>query len=131
MSRPDFRQRGYSGDWDAIARAFKQQYPFCLGCWAVGLETPTEIVDHVQPLVNDRDRLLDSTNLQPACRWHHDVCKRALEQQWRLKHVPASALRLDSQQAMKLTRERYPIPIGADGYRVFEWDRLRRLPYPV
>jgi 5-methylcytosine-specific restriction enzyme A len=129
MTRPDFRARGYKSGWDQAARNFKVQYPLCLGCWAVGLETPTEIVDHIVPLVADRSALLDTGNMQPSCRWHHGVAKRELEAQWRLGRIPTSALRLDSAQAIALTRQRYPVRIGADGYRLFELAPLKR-PYP-
>jgi 5-methylcytosine-specific restriction enzyme A len=127
--RPDFRERGYKSTWDATARDFKQRYPLCLGCWAVGLETPVEIVDHVVPLVADRTGLLDTSNMQPACRWHHDNVKRTLELQWRLGQVPTSALRLDSTYAIALTRQRYAVPIGVDGYPLFELAPTKR-PYP-
>jgi 5-methylcytosine-specific restriction enzyme A len=96
MARLGFRQRGYDGRWDPVAREFRASHPLCLGCWAVGLETPTEMVDHVKPLAGDRDGLLDPGNLQPSCRWHHDNVKRTLELQWKLNQLPESALRLDS-----------------------------------
>jgi 5-methylcytosine-specific restriction protein A len=77
--RRNFRQRGYVGGWDALAADFRARFPFCIGCWAIGLEVPTEVVDHIVPLASDRQGLLDPNNLQPACKWHHDVIKRTLE----------------------------------------------------
>ena len=88
MSRLDFRQRGYDSRWDPVARDFKRRYPLCLGCWAVGLETPTELVDHVKPLASDREGLLDYDNLQPSCGWHHSNIKRHLELMWKLGQLP-------------------------------------------
>ena len=130
MSRADFRQRGYDSRWDPVAREFKARYPICLGCWSVGLETPTEVVDHVVPLASDREGLLDYDNLQPSCGWHHSNIKRHLELMWKLGQLPELALRLDSPQAMKLTRQRYLIPVGTDGFRLWEWSDLKRRPYP-
>jgi hypothetical protein len=129
MTRPDFRERGYHSDWDSLARDFKVRYPLCLGCWVVGLETPTEFADHLVPLSFDRSGLLDPTNLQPACRWHHDTCKRHLELMWRLRQVSMFALRLDSACAIKYTLQNYPVPIGADGYPLFKLAPSKR-PYP-
>jgi 5-methylcytosine-specific restriction enzyme A len=129
MTRPDFRERGYHSDWDSLARDFKVRYPLCLGCWAVGLETPTEFADHLVPLSFDRSGLLDPANLQPACRWHHDVCKRAMELRWKLKTISMWALRLDSPAAVQYTMQNYPVPIGADGYPLFKLAPSKR-PYP-
>jgi 5-methylcytosine-specific restriction protein A len=131
MTRLDFRKRGYTSDWDAVARDFKRRFPICLGCWAVGLETPTEIVDHVVPLAYRADGLLDYNNLQPSCGWHHQVIKRHLELMWKLGQLPESALRLDSVHAMKLTRERYLVPVRLDGFKQWEWRDLKRRPYPT
>jgi hypothetical protein len=129
--RPNFRQRGYSSSWDPVAREFKRRYRWCLGCWAVGLETPTELVDHVVPLAYRTDGLLDYNNLQPSCEWHHRTVKSHLELMWKLGQMPESALRLDSPEAMRLTRERYLIPVRVDGYKQWEWSDLRRKPYQI
>jgi hypothetical protein len=88
-----------------------------------------EIVDHIVPVAFDPSGLLDPANLQPACRWHHDVCKRALELRWKLKQASMSALRLDSACAIAYTIQRYPVPIGTDGYPLFELAPSKR-PYP-
>jgi 5-methylcytosine-specific restriction enzyme A len=129
MTRPNFRRRGYHSDWDALARAFKASHPLCLGCWAVGLETPTEFADHLVPLSFDRSGLLDPANLQPACRWHHDVAKRAMELRWKLKTITMWALRLDSPAAIEYTLRNYPVPVGDDGYPLFKL-APRKQPYP-
>jgi len=130
MARPDFRKRGYHSGWDPIARDFKARYPLCLGCWACGLETPTEVVDHVVPFARNKTRLLDPANLQPSCKWHHDNIKRTLELQWRLGYLPESALWLNSVHAKALTRQRYLVPINVHGYREWEWNDLEIRPYP-
>jgi 5-methylcytosine-specific restriction protein A len=127
--RPDFRERGYDGAWDRLSRDFKARHPWCLGCWRVGLETPTEFADHIVPLSFDRSGLLDPSNLQPACRWHHDHCKRTLELRCKLKQVSMFALRLDSPSAITLTLQRYPVPVGDDGYPLFKLAPSTR-PYP-
>lgn len=72
-----YRTRGYTDEWDRLSANFKRRCPVCIGCWVVGLETRTEIVDHIKPLANDQAGLLDINNLQPACRWHHDNIKRS------------------------------------------------------
>jgi hypothetical protein len=100
-----------------------------LSCWAVGLFTPTEIVDHVVPLADNRQGALDS-DLQPCCRWCHINIKRSLEAEWRYAGLPASELRLDSATAMRLMRARFPLPVAVSGFKQFEWADLKRQPYP-
>jgi 5-methylcytosine-specific restriction protein A len=128
--RPDYRARGYSPEWDRISAEFKQTHPFCLSCWMVGIVQPVEIVDHIVPVTSNKARLLDPTNLQAACKWCHDCVKRPLELDWRLGRLPLLALRLDSAYAVKLMHDRYPVPVGLDGYRLFELGKPRG-PYPT
>ena len=49
-TRPNFRRRGYSGDWDKLSAAFLEACPYCLGCWSVNIVEPAVIADHIRPL---------------------------------------------------------------------------------
>jgi 5-methylcytosine-specific restriction protein A len=128
--RPSAAARGYDAQWARVAAEFKQAYPACLSCWAVGLFSPTEIVDHVVPIADNREGRFDPDNLQPCCRWCHVNIKRALEVEWRFAGLPASELRLDSATAMRLMRQRFPLPVAVTGFKEFEWADLKRQPYP-
>lgn len=46
----------------------------------------------------------DPNNLQPACRWHHDLVKQRLELDYARGHATADDLKLDSAKAIKLTQ---------------------------
>jgi hypothetical protein len=129
MARPDFRKRGYHSEWDALARRFKELCPLCLGCWAVSVQTPTTVADHLVPLVVDPSGLLDITNLQPSCTWHHHTCKRHLELRWKLKMLSLFALRLDSPSAIEYTLQNFPVPIDVHGYPALVLTRSKQ-PYP-
>jgi 5-methylcytosine-specific restriction enzyme A len=103
--RGSARQRGYDAKWDKEATAFKREFPLCLGCRAVGRFEASAVVDHVMPHKGDRHLMWDRRNWQPACRFHHDVVKQRLEVMFAQGKIGANELRLDSDAAMRLTRE--------------------------
>jgi len=51
--RGSARVRGYGAAWDDVSAGFRRQHPLCPGCEAVGLITPTEVTDHVEPHKGD------------------------------------------------------------------------------
>jgi 5-methylcytosine-specific restriction protein A len=65
----------------------------------------TQATDHVIPPKGDMVLFWDADNWQPACGWHHDVVKQRLELAYGRGDIDASALRLDSPQAVALSLE--------------------------
>jgi 5-methylcytosine-specific restriction enzyme A len=118
LARPTATQRGYDAQWFAASALFKAHNPFCLGCLAIGLSTPTEVVDHIVPHQGDNMLFWNEANWQPACAWHYNAIKPTLERQWRAGKIRDMALRLDSPQAKALTRAKHKPAIGADGYPI-------------
>lgn len=70
----------------------------------MGLIVAVEVTDHIVPHRGDAVLLFDLSNLQSACRWHHDVIKQRLETRWSAGELTAADLRLDSPAAVALTR---------------------------
>ena len=118
MPRRDAAGRGYDNKWLHATRWFKQCYPYCLGCQAIGLDRATDVVDHVIPHQGDQTLFWSEGNWQPACRWHHNAIKPILERQWKAKLIPDTALMLNSAAAIKLTKQKHRPAIGADGYPI-------------
>jgi 5-methylcytosine-specific restriction enzyme A len=128
MARANFRERGYVGAWDELAADYKQRHPWCIACWSAGIQRPTEIVDHIVPVADDPERLLDPSNLQPCCRDCHDRIKRVLERQWRAGKIKAADLDLRSDAAYVLRRKLHRPRIGPDGYPIEEGFEVRSIP---
>jgi 5-methylcytosine-specific restriction endonuclease McrA len=76
------------------------------------------IIDHIVPVADAPERLLDLTNLQPLCRDCHDTVKRTLEQQWRAGKIKTADLDLRSDEAYALHRKLHRPAIGTDGYPI-------------
>lgn len=106
LDRGSARERGYSTRWDRAARAYRMRFPLCVGCRAIGLDAPADVVDHVIPHQGDQALFWNEGNWQSVCRWHHDVVKQSLEAAWRKGDLQAAELSLSSSSAMALTRER-------------------------
>src|SRR5262245_36295681 len=100
--RGSARDRGYTTTWDKWARAYRKAHPLCLGCLAVGRTTVAELVDHIVPHRGDARLMWDQSNLQPLCRWHHDVIKQRLEQDYVAGLITTADLRCDSVMAKSL-----------------------------
>jgi hypothetical protein len=118
QSRPNSRDRGYSPEWNSLAASVKDRTPWCPLCWAVGVRRASVIVDHIIPLVDAPDRLLDQTNLQVCCRDCHDRVKRVLEAQWRAGKITTADLNLRGDRAHTLRRKLHRPVIGPDGYEL-------------
>ncbi|MCB1499724.1 MAG: HNH endonuclease [Bauldia sp.] len=116
--RGSARERGYTVQWEKAAAAFKRAHPLCLGCEAVGLVEPATVVDHIVPHRGDQALFWDPANRQPACGWHHSAVKQTLEVQFDAGRVGVDALRLDSAEAIRLTKTMRQRSIGVDGWPV-------------
>lgn len=106
--RGSARERGYSARWDRESATFRRAHPLCLGCQAVERVEPSTVTDHIVPHKGDRGLLWDMANWQPCCAWHHDVVKQQLEQRWARGEIGPASLRLDSPEAVALTRDLDP-----------------------
>ena len=119
MRRANSTQRGYDSRWSAAAARWREYNPCCCGCLAIGVRREATVVDHVVPHAGDQVLFWDAaSNWQSACEWHHNSIKPMLERQWRAGKIPASALRLDSKQAVALTRARHRPAVGVDGLAI-------------
>ena len=118
MPRLDFRKRGYSSEWTAFAARFLHASPWCWGCASIGVETRATVLDHVVPVTDAPERLLDPHNCQPLCRECHDKAKRSLEADWRKKKITAEDMRMGSKIAIKAVRRFHRPAIGADGFAI-------------
>ena len=116
MTRLDFRQRGYSSEWTAFAAEFLRRSPWCWGCASIGVQTRAVVLDHVTPMTNAPERLLDPMNCQPLCRSCHDQVKRQLEAQWCAGKITAADLRMGSKVAIAAVRRHHRPAIGTDGF---------------
>jgi len=103
-----------------LAANLKRRFPFCICCWNIGVRSPTKVIDHIMPLVDAPDRLLDPTNLQPLCQFCHDVVKREVERLWRIGKVKASDLDMRSDVAYALRRKLHRPWTGVDGLPIDE-----------
>lgn len=112
--RGSARKRGYDARWDADAAAFKRAHPWCIGCAAIGVRTATAVADHIVPHRGDRTKFQGAK--QPACAWHHNAIKPTLEARYEAGEITEAALRLDSPEAIALTKAKRKVPIGADGW---------------
>lgn len=117
--RPGAYERGYDKKWIRAADSFRWRNPYCVGCAAVyGVKRPATVVDHIVPHKGDQRLFWDPSNWQSSCNWHHSSIKRELERRYFLRQISASDLRLTSEIAQQLTRERYKPTIGLDGFAI-------------
>ncbi|MGI8980540.1 MAG: HNH endonuclease [Pirellulaceae bacterium] len=70
-TRPDFRRRGYTHQWDKARVVFLGHNPLCVHCKAEDKLTPATCVDHIVPHRGDMVKFWDVTNWQPLCRSCH------------------------------------------------------------
>ena len=118
MSRPSFRDRGYTPEWSAFAKRFLDASPWCWGCLSIGVQTRAVLLDHIVPMTDAPQRLLDPENCQPLCRSCHDQVKRQLEADWRRGKINVDALRMGSREAIAAVRRSHRPAIGADGFAI-------------
>jgi 5-methylcytosine-specific restriction protein A len=104
LGRPNPQARGYDTNWHRAARAFKRSHPWCLGCSAVGMRTPTTVVDHVRPPMGDLQVFWNMAMWQPCCDRCHESTKKKLEHAWRRGEISVAELWLNSPRAIGMTR---------------------------
>ncbi len=101
--RGSARERGYTPEWDKVARHEKNLHPLCLGCSAVGWVAATTVIDHIIPHKGNMVLFWDPLNRQPACTPHHSTVKQVLEDLYAKGKASNDDLRLDSEMAKALT----------------------------
>ena len=116
--RMNFRERGYDTRWTKFARDFLAASPWCWGCASIGVETRAVYLDHIVPVADAPERLLDPMNCQPLCRSCHDQAKRELERRWKRREITAADLRMGSPIASTTVRRHHRPAIGVDGFAV-------------
>ena len=116
--RPHFRARGYSTEWTQLAARFLAASPQCWGCASIGVTTRATMLDHIVPMADAPERLLETSNLQPLCKHCHDVVKRDLERRWKRGEITADDLRMGSRVAIAAVRRMHRPAIGVDGFAI-------------
>jgi 5-methylcytosine-specific restriction protein A len=117
-TRASALERGYTREWYRLASEFKSFNPYCVGCAAIGVMRVAEVVDHILPHRGDEVLMWNDANWQSACAWHHNAIKPLLERMWLAGKLRDVDLKLDSQAAIKLTRQRHRPAIGRDGFPI-------------
>jgi 5-methylcytosine-specific restriction protein A len=85
-SRADYQRRGtrqeqgYTNEWLARARDFRQRHPLCAMCARRGKVTPCQCVDHIIPHRGDQVLFWDEDNWQSLCNPCHNGPKRREEE---------------------------------------------------
>lgn len=102
--RGSAHRRGYTGEWSAASADYRRNNPLCIGCFAVGRYEAATVTDHIVKHDGDHQLFWDRDNWQASCKWHHDVVKQRLEDMAARGQVGRPALRLDSADAVRLTR---------------------------
>lgn len=104
LRRGTAQQRGYDSKWSREAKSYRDDHPLCVGCMAVGRIEPSTLTDHIIPHKGDEKLFWGRSNWQALCKWHHDVVKQRLESQWLAGRLRPEALRIDSREAVAMTR---------------------------
>lgn len=63
--------RGYGPKWDRLSIAYRKRHPFCEWCEQEGKDTLADLVDHMIPVQDRPDLVLDWKNLWSLCTFHH------------------------------------------------------------
>ena len=77
--RGNFRQRGYTAEWDKARTDFLVAHPHCVMCRRAGVTKPANVVDHITPHRGDKTLMWDRRNWQPLCSRHHNSGKQREE----------------------------------------------------
>ena len=116
--RPHFRARGYSDEWLKFSTDFLRASPWCWGCASIGVSTRASLLDHIIPMTDAPERLLNTNGVQPLCRPCHDQAKRELERRWKRGEITTADLRMGSRVAIAVVRRVHKPAIGLDGFAI-------------
>lgn len=65
------QERGYTSEWNRLSIAYRKKHPFCVMCSQKGRDTLTDLVDHMIPVVDAPELILEWSNLCALCRTCH------------------------------------------------------------
>lgn len=70
--------RGYGPRWRRYSKGYRAKHPWCRQCTREGRRSPTQVVDHIQPVAGPNDpKFWHQANHQPLCRSCHAVKTQA------------------------------------------------------
>lgn len=70
-TRGNSGERGYTGAWAKVARAYRAANPVCVHCAAKGRVSPAQEVDHIEPHRGNSILFWDESNWQSLCKPCH------------------------------------------------------------
>lgn len=79
--RGNFRERGYSAQWDKVRKIKLNHDPLCERCNSKGYVVLATLVHHIQS-INKGGSLLDVDNLMSVCSSCHDEIHREQGDKW-------------------------------------------------
>jgi len=71
--RLNFRQRGYTTQWDKMRLHYLRKHPLCVHCQALGRVAVATDLDHIIPHKGDMAKFWDKDNLQGLCHSCHSI----------------------------------------------------------
>ena len=118
--RESARKRGYDNDWQKLAKRYRRSVKgLCEECAREGFVHPSDVVDHMIPVIDAPELRLQWSNLDALCHKHHNGIKRRIEQYARktdaLGMLPQWMKYPESRPIHFQTRQRAPGRIVGDG----------------
>jgi 5-methylcytosine-specific restriction protein A len=71
--RLNFRERGYTTQWDKMRLHYLRKHPLCVHCQAKGRVTVATDLDHIVPHKGDMIKFWNKDNLQGLCHSCHSI----------------------------------------------------------
>ena len=68
-----------TGRWVRLRKMHLNAHPLCVFCEQARRITPANVVDHIVPVREAKDRAFDPTNLQSLCQACHRGAKKKTE----------------------------------------------------
>ena len=65
--------------WRKVRRMVLSEHPLCVMCLKLGITTPSDTVDHIEPHQGDDTLFWSMDNLQALCASHHSGLKQSME----------------------------------------------------
>ena len=68
-----------TAQWQRVRRMVLHSQPLCAACAELGYSTPSDVVDHIQPVRDRPDLAFTLDNLRGLCKLCHDSAKKREE----------------------------------------------------
>jgi len=65
-------ERGYNATWRKARKMYLSRHPLCVACYAQGVYTGANVVDHITPHKGDHSLFWDEANWQSLCYRCHN-----------------------------------------------------------